>query len=231
MKFLAKSVLSVAVIITASDNSFSQSYTLNPGDSVQFTGVFDHLQTLSIEQVNVTADTIQFAWRKVSESVPQNWEALVCDNVMCNTSLVDSGTMNPVMPGDYGFVLLHITPHVNYGTAVVRYAVWDIANDSMKDTLTYILSLDSVSAISKEETVKSFQLFPNPANSGFNVRTKLDNGFTYSVSDLNGDEILKGVSTTNCASVFTMNVECGIYTVTIYEKDRMISNKIISIQR
>ena len=231
MKILATSVLSAAIIITASHNSFSQAYALSPGDSVQFTGVFDHLQTLSIEQANVTADTIQLAWRKVSESVPPNWDALVCDNVMCYTSLVDSGIMNPVMPGDYGFVLLHITPHVNYGTAVVQYAVWDIANASMKDTLTYILSLDSVSAISEDKTVESFQLFPNPANSGFNVKTKLDNGFTYTVSDLNGDEVLKGVSPTNCATVSTMNVDCGMYTVTIYKKKEMISNKIISIQR
>src|SRR5215203_24908 len=151
MKFLAKSFLSVAVIIAAADSSFSQSYLIMPGDSVQFTGVFDHLQTLSIQQVNTSADTIQLAWRKVSESVPSNWEALVCDNVMCYTSLVDSGTMNPVMPGDYGFVLLHITPHNNYGTAVVRYAVWDIDNSSTKDTLTYILSLDSVSSISENK--------------------------------------------------------------------------------
>ena len=229
MKFLIKSVLSV-VIIAAAGNSFSQSYTLSPGDSVQFTGVFDHLQTLSIEQVNATADTIQLAWKKVSESVPPNWEAVVCDNVMCNTSLVDSGSMNPVMPGDYGFVLMHITPHVNYGTAVVRYAVWDIANDSMKDTLTYILSLDSVSAISENKTVESFQLFPNPANSGFNVKTELHNGFTYTVIDLNGDEVLKGVSSTNYATVSTMSMECGMYTVTMYAKDKMVSNKIISIQ-
>jgi hypothetical protein len=204
---------------------------LTPGDSVQFTGVFDHLQTLSIQQVNTSADTIQLAWRKLSESVPPNWEAVVCDNVMCYTSLTDSGTMIPVLPGDYGFVLLHITPHVNYGTAVVRYEVWDIGNASLKDTLTYILSLDSVSAISEDKTLEPFQLFPNPANVSFNLRTNLSSGFTYSICDLNGNDVLKGISKTNCVSVSTMNIDCGIYTVTIFEKNNLISNRTISIQR
>ena len=231
MKFLIKSVLSVAVIIAAADNTFSQSYTLNPGDSVQFTGVFDHLQTLSVEQVSTSADTIHLAWRKVSESVPLNWEALVCDNVMCNASLVDSGNMNPVLPGDYGFLLLHITPHVNYGTAVVRYAVWDIANATLKDTLTYTLTLDSLSGIFEKATFNSVQLYPNPANGNLKIKTNLEKGFSYSVCDMTGNELLKGCALTNCISVDTQILRCGTYVVIVEEKGISISNKTISIHR
>ncbi|MEO8087154.1 MAG: multicopper oxidase domain-containing protein [Bacteroidota bacterium] len=148
-------------------NSIAQTYTISPDDTIQLTGVFEDLQTLSISQINNSADTLNLMWRKISESVPSNWNATVCDNSICYTTLVDSGSMNPVLPFDYGFILLHITPHVSYGTAKIRYSVWDINNPGSIDTLTFIL------------TVKAGNpLFIPPLLSGTNFSLNIQNGVT-----------------------------------------------------
>jgi hypothetical protein len=138
--------------------------------------------------------------------------------------------MYPIVPGDYGFVLLHITPHVNYGTAVVRYVVWDIANASMKDTLTYILSVDSASGITETINENLFHVYPNPAKENFSIITNLNSGFTFSVSDLSGKEIQTGNSKSNFISLSTKNFINGIYSVSVFEKDKFIGVKKISVQ-
>ena len=177
MKITQKIVLSVAAILAATDFSFAQSFSNTPNDTINIVGMMEDLETLSIRQQNISANTIILKWKKVSENVPALWEASVCDNSFCNTSLVDSGMMNLVLPNDFGLLLLHITPHVNYGTATVRYAVWDIANPTLKDTLTYILTVSATSGIADVENKNTFSIFPNPAKENINIITKLQTGF------------------------------------------------------
>lgn len=223
-------VLSVAVVFTATDISFAQSYSNVPNDTINMVGMMEDLETLSIQQQNTSTNTIQLKWAKVSESVPLLWEASVCDNAFCNTSLVDSGTMNPVLPSEYGLLLLHITPHTNYGTAVVRYAVWDIAKPAMKDTLTYILTVHATSGISEAENKNAFIIFPNPAKENINIVSKLQTGFQYVITDVSGKEIEKGISKTNSISISTENLPNGLYTVSIFAENKIINTKQFLIQ-
>ncbi len=138
----------------------------------------EDLETLSIQQLNISTNNITLMWKKIYESVPPIWEASVCDNAFCNTSLVDNGIMNPIFPNDFGLLLLHITPHVNYGTAVVRYAVWDIANPALKDTLTYILTVNTTSGIEGSRKQKCFQHFSKPCKRIHQHHFKTTNRFS-----------------------------------------------------
>jgi hypothetical protein len=193
--------------------------------------MMEDLQTLSIEQLNISPNTITLKWKKVSESVPLLWEASVCDNQICNTTLVDSGMMNPVNPSDYGLLLLHITAHVNYGTAIVRYAVWDIANPAMKDTLTYILTVSAASGINEIENKKSFTVFPNPAKENMNIITKFQTGFQFLITDVSGKEIENGISKTNSTSVNIQNLPNGVYTISILSENKFLNSKQFLIQK
>jgi hypothetical protein len=230
MRAIRDIVLSVAALFAATDISFAQTYSLVPNDSISITGTFEDLQTLSIQQVNISSGTIQLKWKKVSESVPAMWDALVCDNAFCNTSLVDSGTMNSVIPGDYGFLLLHVTPHVNYGVATIRYAVWDATNAAMKDTLTFILTVNNTSGISTTENINGFSIFPNPSKEDIQIVTDLETGFQYLITDVSGKEIETGVSSTRSISVSMENFSDGIYNVLVFEVAKILSSKKIIIQ-
>jgi hypothetical protein len=231
MRVIQKVVLSVAAFFAATDISFAQTYSLVPNDSINITGTLEDLQTLSIQQLNISSNTIQLKWKKVSESVPALWEAVVCDNQVCYTSLVDSGMMNPVIPTDYGFVLLHITPHVNYGTAIVRYAVWDTANAAIKDTLTFVLTVNNTAGITETETENSFSIFPNPAKGNISIVSNLPSGFQVLITDVSGKEIKKGVSKTNSISVSTENFRSEVYTISIIINNEIINVKKILVQK
>lgn len=218
-------VLSVATFFLATDISFAQTYAIVPNDTVEVIGVMNDLETLTISQNNLSTDSLFLKWEKVSESVPANWEAAICDNSFCNATLVDSGMMDPVIPNDYGFLLLHITAHVNGGTAIIRYAVWDITNPSLRDTLTFIMTVNSASGLHSNEEANSFQISPNPAKGSLFVVTNLAKGFFFLITDLTGKEILKGITNEKAIILSTKNIRNGVYNFSIYEKNKMLNTK------
>lgn len=216
--------------MAATGISSAQTYSNTPNDTIQKIGILEDLQTLSIQQVNTTSDTIILKWEKVSESIPTDWEASVCDNFNCNTSLVDSGTMSPIIPGEYGLILLHITSHINYGTAVIRYAVWDITNPVLRDTLTYILTVVNPSSVDEMESKTAFNIFPNPANENIYIQSNRQLDFAFLITDILGNEITKGISNTANIDIPTRDLPNGFYHLTIFLEDKYISTKKFIIQ-
>lgn len=226
MKAIKNIILSVAAILVATDFSFSQSYSITPNDTFEVVGYLEDLQTLTIFQQNNTNDTLYFQWQKVSENVPANWDANICDNEVCYTILMDSGTTNPVYPTEAGFILLHVTPHVNYGTAIIRYAVWDIANPSLKDTLTFITTVNAPSAIAETENKNVFSVFPNPVSDLLNIQFSNNEEHIVSIYNSKGEKISSAVSTQN-TELETRNFLNGIYTVSISDSKSFFTKKII----
>jgi hypothetical protein len=228
MKTISKIILSVAALCAATDFSFAQTFSNTPNDTINITGMLEDLGTLTIQPLNISSDTITLKWKKVSESVPLLWDASVCDNANCYGSLVDSGMMTPLNPATLGLLLLHITPHVNYGTAVIRYAVWDIANPTLKDTLTFILTANATAGISEAENKNAVSIYPNPSQGIFNVTSKQDDIKTITVSDNLGRIILQESINAKSALVNLTNEAKGIYFLKIQTAKSTETVKLIS---
>lgn len=225
MKALYAVILSVAALLAAPYFSSAQAFSNSPNDTFEIVGYMEDLQTLTISQLNNTSDTLYFKWQKVSESVPANWEASVCDNRVCYTTLKDSGTANPVLPGDSGYILLHLTAHVSYGTAIVRYAIWEINNPGLKDTLTFIMTVNGPAAI-KEEGECAFTIFPNPTSGILHFNFSDDQEHEISIFNSTGAKIYSYASAGNF-SFSTADLANGIYCISIKSNNRLFTQKII----
>ena len=230
MKITQYIFLAIVTLLASSDNSLAQTFTNSPNDTIKITGGMEDIETLSIQQIITSTDIITFKWKKVSESVPANWEASVCDNQFCYTSLIDSGTMNPVSKPDYGLVLLHITAHINFGTSVVRYAVWDIKFPAKKDTLTFILTVKEPLEIKLSHDKNAIEIYPNPAYNNFNIISNLPSGFQFRITDIVGKQIYWGTTTENNIKVSTETFPNGIYTISVFNKNKTINPKRLIIQ-
>jgi len=230
MAYLKSIALLITLLFTVLGETIAQSYAIRPNDTISMAGMMEDLSTLTIEQVNTTSNTIILRWQKVSESVPANWEASVCDNQMCQTTLVDSGTMNPVLRSEYGLILLHITPHVNYGTCIVRYAVWDIASPSVKDTLTYILSMKETSEVRKVENKNEFSVFPNPVKNNLQIFSDPQQGSWFLITDILGKTVLNGLIESKVMTLSTDKLQNGFYSISFFDKSKNISTKKFIVQ-
>lgn len=222
--------LSVVAIVATTGISIAQSFSNTPNDTINIVGMMEDLQTLSIQQINISPNTITLKWKKVSESVPLFWDASVCDNQICNTSLVDSGMMNPITPADFGLLLLHITAHVNYGNATVRYAVWDSANPEIKDTLTYILTINPTLGVGETPNKNDFLLFPNPAKEFINIIFENDKLHQFEIYNSVGEKVFSGISYSN----YTLPIadwNSGVYNVSVFTHNKIFYTKKILIQK
>ncbi|MFN8324125.1 MAG: T9SS type A sorting domain-containing protein [Chitinophagales bacterium] len=229
MQHFKKTFLTVAVFTTATVFCFSQSYSITPNDTVEITGYLEDLQTLTISQTLATGDSIFLKWKKVSESVPFNWEATVCDNKVCYTSLVDSGAMNAITATENGFLLLHITAHVNYGTAIIRYAVWDVTNSSVRDTLTFILHVVEPSAILTDGEINGMYVYPNPINNLLCFTVPNGKDLSLNLFNSTGEKV-HSLSASSAISFETSGLANGLYILTVSDEQKIISSKKIIIQ-
>ncbi len=229
MRIFKYILLSLAVLFAANDFCFAQTYSVTPDDTVQMSGYMEDLQTLTISQLNTTADTIFLKWQKVSATVPSNWEASICDTKVCYTTLVDSGLMNPTIPTESGFLLLHITAHVNYGTAIIRYAVWDIANPSLKDTVTFIMTVAEPSAIVDLPGADVFTCFPNPANNQLTVLGATTKEYGLALYNSIGQKVYSS-SLVAVEEMALDNLPSGLYNISISENSKSVATRKIIIQ-
>ena len=135
-----KNVLVTAICFAVTNILSAQSYYNSPSDSLVKSTALDHTVAMNIIQQHPTADTIYFKWKQLSVSMPAGWDAYICDNGHCFSTLMDSGMMIPIVPGDNGLMLLHCTPHVNIGTGVIRYTLYATNTPSHIDTLTWVVN-------------------------------------------------------------------------------------------
>jgi len=221
MKKLKQTVLVVVSMFAATTFSFSQSYSITPNDTFVVNAMMEDLETLTIKQVNNIADTLYLQWEKVSESVPDRWEASVCDNQFCYATLIDSGSMNPIFPNDYSFLLLHITAHVIYGTATIRYAVWDVNFPKLKDTVTFIMNVNAA-GITKAN-IKTQQVWF--AENIIHFRNTNQNYSSLTIVDLNGKEIFN-TSINNKLEIEIPILPTSLYIIRLTGKQKQFTQKI-----
>lgn len=134
------SFLLIAVMFTAIKTSYSQNYNHSPNDTIIADAVFNDINLYNIFQNNQTQEEVSFKWHLQSAEIPATWEATTCDNSACYPVLKDSGMMDPVLPGQDGFLSVHINPKSETGTAIVRYAIFAANTPELVDTLTWIIS-------------------------------------------------------------------------------------------
>lgn len=178
-----RSVLLWIAVFAAVHSSRAQSYYHTPGDTFTGFAMFQDVNVFNIIQVHPAADTLYFKWHKQSVDMPASWEASICDNGNCYTSLMDSGSMVPIVPGDDGLMSLHLDPKTVAGTGIIRYSLYAANSAAQVDTLTWIITAGSPSGLSDPKAQR-----PVVYVSGYQVRCRNLQGLYNQASlyDLNG---------------------------------------------
>lgn len=183
-----RSMILIAVIATAINTCFGQSYFHSPNDTIVGTAVFDDVSVFNITQVHPTADTISFKWRKESVVMPATWEGSICDNGNCYTTLRDSGMMAAIVAGDNGLMSLHLNPHFETGTGTIRYTIFATNTPAQVDTLTWIITAVAPNAIAESLNAEPIISYNNRQI----VLKNIDDKFTrVALYDLNGKLLLE----------------------------------------
>ncbi|NBP04605.1 MAG: T9SS C-terminal target domain-containing protein [Bacteroidetes bacterium] len=119
---------------------------------------------------NVGTGSLRIAYEKVSVDYPAGWDVSFCDNRNCFFTFRDKDTFTALAPGEKASIKITVFPKGAADTAVVKYAVWDVNNPSVKDTLTFNIMV-RWSAGAHFTCMPQQAIYPVPANRHLQVNT------------------------------------------------------------
>lgn len=151
--------------VCSSVGAFAQnSWAWVAGNTVDTVADADTYNEYEQQFTGSTGSTMDFGVVVLENTVPANWDGMVCIYGKCLGIIPpvgDTATMLPLLSGDVGYVRLTINPFSNKDSALLRILVYDLNNPTDADTATWIVNQKTLSVESFID--QSLEIFPNPA--------------------------------------------------------------------
>jgi hypothetical protein len=224
MRLLAHIMLVFAAAFVAVNTASAQPvFYSTPKDTITASLTSGVKGSYMFRQYATGTGTLNLSWKQIEAALPTGWEANLCDNGTCYLNLPAAGSMNAVPAGDYGLMKLDITPHINDGTAVIRYAVWDTGTPASSDTLTWIIHSLPAGVVPQGSVAplvyaNGRTLFiRQPSGRELNIR----------LCDLSGKVVLAQILRSADGAIDLSPLSEGMYVVLVTSYDRQYAQKIV----
>jgi hypothetical protein len=135
-------------------------------------------------------DSLFMAYERIEENVPSGWGANLCDNAVCYGDLHSAANMAPFKAPAEAFMKITVNPMGIAGTAVVKYAVWDLNNPNQRDTLTFNIVVFWGASADQAAKALSGMIGPNPFSNTLQVSNAGLDAADYSIYDAMGRQVL-----------------------------------------
>lgn len=222
----------LAVVFTAATTfAFAQGYNIAPNDTITAEVPYYKLSHFNILQNNNSNAPLIFSWRQLALSIPIGWTSNLCDNGHCYTDFPQSGTMDTVFKDAYGLMSVAIDPGMIKGSAFIQYVLWETNSPQKKDTLTWIISALGSTGVKENVNPPEAVVFTDRLSQTIQIKTHLHNGFNYTIYDLSGKQIYRGIAMNESTTVSTAGFTCGYYNLVIVDpKNKVSVIKILIIE-
>lgn len=168
------------------------------------------------------AKNTTFLWSTIEKSIPAEWDVSVCDHINCYVGVPKKGVMTPITKEEFdngteAFMKLTAI-HMNVpGEAFVKFLVYDEANPTMGDTITFRLIYGETASLTDHGTTSEIQLYPNPASDKLFIASDSKEIQVVSIYDQLGRK--KFSETMNLKQgVNVSELEKGVYLVTFEDQ-------------
>ena len=128
-----------------------------------------HSQELALDQANECyllfdnpgGDSLTLRWRKLELSMPDGWDADLCDYGLCYSGIPGNGIMNPVTGSTQPYLKLIVLPGAVEGAAWVWFRVWEDGNeDNFVDVYFNLHTQGALTAA--DPAAPGLSIYPNP---------------------------------------------------------------------
>lgn len=115
-----------------------------------------------------TVQAVTYKWELLENSLVDEWSYSMCDYGACHIELPQVSTMSPItqqenQDGTEGFFKLVLNPMNVYGEGWLKLFVYDEANPSLGDTVSYhVIFQDPATIGVNENEMATLNAYPNP---------------------------------------------------------------------
>lgn len=139
---------------------------------------------------NIT-DSLHMAYERIEMNVPSGWGANLCDNAVCYGDLHSAANMAAFKAPTEAYMKITVNPMGIAGTAVVKYAVWDLNNPNQRDTLTFNIVVFWGASADQAAKALAGMVGPNPFTSNLQVSNAGLDAADYGIYDAMGREVVR----------------------------------------
>ncbi|HET6243218.1 MAG: T9SS type A sorting domain-containing protein [Bacteroidetes bacterium] len=202
----------------------AQNYTVSPSNSLDIVLNIDEYSGRQISFVNNLNKTINLEWQLISNNLIAGWDYSLCDYGTCYAGVPNSGVMDPIVPGDSGFVKMNITPLDIEGSGVLKLIVFETGTTTNPDTLVFNYNTFSTNGITDGPSeFATISVFPNPVSEIIFIKN-IPSPSTINLMDVTGKTIQKIVSNSTIENIKVDYLSDGLYFISI---ENSISQKQI----
>lgn len=227
-KIVSRGIAAAALFFAANLNA--QTFEVVGGNDQLFYPESSGSSDCKVHFDNKDTKDISLVYAKVSVDFPTAWSMTICDNLDCYSTFIDAGEFAPIATTDHSASMkLTVYPKGVADTAIVKYAFWDKANPSKKDTVTWYIYVRWGANTHQLET--AVKMYPNPTNSLVNIES---NSTIQSVQlfDLLGKNlpVTTQISEGGFAVVHLGNLVSGNYIISVNEAGVTKKSKITLVK-
>ena len=159
------SLLGLTALLPATVSA--QHFVYTPSQVLVDTVEAENFAGFQIDIATPTPEAITFGWERVSNTFHANWTYSLCDFGGCYVGIPASGQMGDIslaqaQNGTTGFFKVNLTVGQNFHQGVAKFYVYDMADHSRGDTVTFDILWEQVAVSVSEEQAVDFKFFPNP---------------------------------------------------------------------
>ncbi|MBK6621914.1 MAG: hypothetical protein IPG32_13985 [Saprospirales bacterium] len=142
--------------------SLSQDFSFSPGPVLDGQMDVDGYGLHQIDILNETEDTLWLTWRMIGNTMPDEWDVNLCDNVICYGVMPTMADMNPVAPDSAAFIRITTYPGNVAGSGQLQFWIYKTGFPEDHSTIAFNLSagITGISEMEKSE----IRVFPNPTS-------------------------------------------------------------------
>ena len=167
----------------------AQTFFPQPGALLRSEVAFEQANECYIHFKNPSGDTLQLRWRLLERSLPDGWDADLCDYGLCYEGIPPNGTMNPVYDTIRPYLKLIVQPGATAGSGWVWFRAYELGNSSNFQDVYFSLYTPGTVSLPNLEQNENFRMFPNPAQDFVFVSNPLSRPLHVIFFNLQGQEV------------------------------------------
>ncbi len=141
----------------------AQTFFPIPGALLSQAVAFEQANECYIHFNNPSGDSLRLRWRLLERSLPDGWDADLCDYGLCYEGIPPNGTMNPIYDTIMPYLKLIVQPGSNAGAGWVWFRVYELGNSGNFQDVYFSVYTPGTLSLSSPEKNEGISVFPNPA--------------------------------------------------------------------
>lgn len=95
------------------------------------------LDVSKIKVENISSKPIFLVWETVYNSFPKEWDCSMCQHGACQIGIPKGSVFNKLNADQQGYIAIHVIPAQKTGKGVVKFKIYDKANPTYSEILTF----------------------------------------------------------------------------------------------